>query len=380
MRKAQSSGNRQPTPSQTLLLRAAMLQGEPAVEAWHAWRAKADLDAPEAGTFALLPLLYYNLHNQGISDPWLVKCKGIYRRTWSQNQLILQQVAALLRALQSADIQPLLLDDTALLLAHYPDYGLRMLQQVDVATSPEQAAQVLPILQEQGWQPLPDRQPRPSAHLEISQTRCFQRVQGSTARLRWHIIPHNGTPPTESVLWQSTIPVSVNQVETLTLSMTELLLACCTQEPQSQSIQWIVDAMLLLQGPVPAIDWSHLQHRAAEQALALRLSYALHYLHDFWHAPIPTHVLQQVTDMTVQPFEQQAAQWQRHWPSSAAKAGTLWSEYQRRRWWQQQTGLPHDSSSLPQYLQERFALEHAWQIPVHLGKVCLRRLAAVGNR
>jgi len=131
-----------------LLLCAALLQGTAAVDAWHTWRASVDFDQLEAGAFALLPLLYHNLHHHSIRDPWLVKCKGIYRRTWSQNQLSLQQLTALMHTLHDAQIKPLLLADTALLLAHYPDYSLRTLPHIDIATTPEPAARVLPLLQQ----------------------------------------------------------------------------------------------------------------------------------------------------------------------------------------------------------------------------------------
>jgi len=49
MHKEKRKFNHDPTPNQTLLLRAALLQGEVGVEAWQAWRASVDFDQLEAG-------------------------------------------------------------------------------------------------------------------------------------------------------------------------------------------------------------------------------------------------------------------------------------------------------------------------------------------
>ncbi len=368
--------NQRPTPTQTLLLQAALLQGATGGEAWRAWRACVDFDQLEAGAFALLPLLYHNLRRQNIADPWLVKCKGIYRRTWSQNQLHLAQVASLLRALHTIGIQPLLLGDTAILLAHYPDYGLRMLHQLDIATPPEQAAPMIERLAQAGWHPQPSQQ-RPQPHnLKFRQTRHFGRAQGNQFMLHWHIIPPHAYPQGADELWQQAMPARVNQVKTLIQPATDHFLAVCTEDRPGHSIQWIPDAIMLLQGQT-TIDWTYLLRRVEQAALTLRMRHALHCLHDLCQAPIPTDVLQQLAEMPVQAFEQ----WEQcNSPNAAAGVMTLWSEYQRRKWWQQQVGLAHDTVSLPHYLQARFALDSSWQLPGYLGKRCLRRFLSVGNR
>jgi len=196
--------------------------------------------------------------------------------------------------------------------------------------------------------------------------------------LHWHIMPHHGYPQGEDDLWQTAIPVMVNHVAAHTLSATDLLLAVCTQERPTHSIQWIPDAIRLLQG-ANALDWSRLLRRVAQQAQSLRMHHALAYLHEVWHVPIPMAVLQQLATMAVQPFEQWEAQLYQQAPSTSTKVGLLWAEYQRRQWWAQQVGLGHDKVSLSQYLQHRFQLDYPWQIPLHLGKACLRRFSWIGN-
>src|SRR5207237_7629349 len=93
-----------PTREQERLLRAALLRGPLALEAWDEWKAGADMDPLDAGSYRLLPQLYRNLHRQGVDEPVLVLFRGIYRRTWYENQLRFHQLAGLLRSFRDAGI------------------------------------------------------------------------------------------------------------------------------------------------------------------------------------------------------------------------------------------------------------------------------------
>src|SRR5687767_2459676 len=73
-----------PSETQRLLLRAALLSGPAAVDAWEAWLGHADWEAGvEHGSFRLLPLLYTNLRRGGVAHPSLQKLKGVYRQAWA---------------------------------------------------------------------------------------------------------------------------------------------------------------------------------------------------------------------------------------------------------------------------------------------------------
>ncbi len=361
-----------------MLLQAALLQGDVASAAWRAWRTNVDFDQLEPGAFALLPLLYHNLQPQGIADPWLVKCKGIYRRTWAQNQLHLQQVTALLRVLEAAGIQPLLLTDAALLLAHYPDYGLRMLNQVELAIPAIQGASTLAALQQAGWRASHSTQPSWSANPNTSQSYRFQHQLADGLTVRCHMVARNQYPHRERDLWQTAIPASINQVATLTQPATDLLLAICTRQRPAYSIQWVADALILLRNSTP-IHWEELLTLAAQQARTVQLRAALTYLYEQYEAPVPATILQQLATMPIHPFEQREADLHRHLPSATTPLTVLWTDYQRRKWWHAQAGLSAESTSWLAYLQQHFGLDSPWQIPLHLSKACLRRLPAIGT-
>src|SRR5436190_3352548 len=93
-----------PTAQQEMLLRAALLQGQDAIEAWTRWKSSVDLQHLDAGSRRLLPQLYRNLRDQGIDDPFVTGLKTLYRRTWSDNQLLFHEVSSLLVAFRNAGI------------------------------------------------------------------------------------------------------------------------------------------------------------------------------------------------------------------------------------------------------------------------------------
>jgi len=94
------------TPPQELLLKAALLSGEEALESWRKWQDAIDWNEfLDHGSFRLLPLLYTNLYNHGVDDPAMGKLKGIYRQAWSKNQTLFHEMAKVVKYLQHAGIK-----------------------------------------------------------------------------------------------------------------------------------------------------------------------------------------------------------------------------------------------------------------------------------
>lgn len=107
--RAVSAGGCWSRPDQMLLLRAALLDGEAALEAWRRWREGADLDGVDPGSFRLLPVLWHDLSRLGVDDPILERCRGIFRHAWSKNHLLLHRVRPVLAALEDSGIRALVL-------------------------------------------------------------------------------------------------------------------------------------------------------------------------------------------------------------------------------------------------------------------------------
>src|SRR5262245_57037221 len=148
------------TREEEALLRACVLQGEAAVVAWKEWTSLVDPERVPPEDYALLPLLYRNLHDQGVEPSLLVRLKGLYRRSWCENQLKLRELAALVQSFREARIQSLLLHG-ALSGVHCRELGLRPVIGVGILVREEMAGAAMELLKLQGWSALvgnPERQ------------------------------------------------------------------------------------------------------------------------------------------------------------------------------------------------------------------------------
>jgi len=105
-----------PTPEQELLLKAALLEGEEAVQAWMEVKAKADPGELDSGSRRLLPLLWHNLAwREGLREnPSLEAARVSYRGTLAENTLLFHEAASTLGELRAAGCPAMLLKGLAL--------------------------------------------------------------------------------------------------------------------------------------------------------------------------------------------------------------------------------------------------------------------------
>ena len=142
-----------PTPDQELLLRAALLEGDEAMQAWLDWRSGVEFDLLGRPSRRLLPLLYRNLRSLGVQDPLMSKLKRAYQSTWYRNQIRFRDMGKVLSSFHEVGIQTMVLKGVALALLHYEDPGLRPMGDGDVLVLTEQAPEAVELLASLGWRP-----------------------------------------------------------------------------------------------------------------------------------------------------------------------------------------------------------------------------------
>src|SRR4051794_37402336 len=172
-----------PTHDQELLLRAALLQGEPALEFWNEWRRKVDLDVIDYGSHRMIPQLYRNLQRLGVKDPLMDRLKGVYRYYLYKNEILMHRVAALLAAFEEAGITTLVLKGAALIPLYYRETGVRPMLDADVLVHAQQAQQAMELLAKLRWKPVRYRQPR--MRIPIIHSTPFEDDGGRQVDLHW---------------------------------------------------------------------------------------------------------------------------------------------------------------------------------------------------
>ena len=91
------AGGAWPSENQELLLRAGLLRGAEATDAWQRWQIANDINKIDQGSFRLLPLVYRNLSANSVNYPLTGRLKGIYRFTLYRNLNLWRHVSPALR-------------------------------------------------------------------------------------------------------------------------------------------------------------------------------------------------------------------------------------------------------------------------------------------
>jgi Uncharacterised nucleotidyltransferase len=380
----QLEGDCWPTRSQTWLLRAALLPGDAGRQAWQVWWTHTgSLDGLDDGSRRLLPLLYRNLRrilsDSRATHPVLSQLKGIYRKTWYQNQALFYQIAELLDSLRAAGIATLILKGASLSVLHYHDLGARPMADFDILVPAAEAVQTIDTLAHLGWRsllPLGDVRKL----VAVKQSLDFVTTDQRRFDLHWYALWDCIYPGADDDFWAAAVPAQINHVATRALNPTDQLLHVCVHGAgfnRVPPVRWAADAMQIIHSTGTVIDWPRLLGHAERLRLSLPLRDTLYYLHTALDAAVPEAALQALASMPVTDREREFYRLKVSQRGLLGEIPLMWYHY---------LGLvqgrhgPATGAGFLRYLRLNWGLVHAWQIPSFLVHKTVRRLKAITNR
>jgi len=362
-----------PNPAQELLLKAALLPGTAAADAFTKWLALADCDRLDEGSYRMLPLLAHNLDGQGTSDPFLKLCHGVHRHTWVRNQIQLKQARELLQALHSEGIGAMLLKGAALALAYYADPGLRPFEDIDLLVPTVQAQSAFALLKRMGWRPcrVPLREIT-REYAAVNHALLMVNERGVLIDLHWHLLFVSLGPEADRDFWQAAEQRQKKSVPFCILAPTDQFFHACVHGYVHQvaweripPIRWVADAMQILAVQGKMIDYRRLGGLARQHHLRLALKLTLNYLHDHFTAALPESFIQEMADWPI-------AAWERgEWRSQQKRLGLLgalpmcWRHFRRLKHGRANGQAP---KNFVYYLRHRYNLHRRELIPYILKK------------
>jgi hypothetical protein len=285
-----------PSERQKLLLRAALLDDERGADAWRSLRPGFDLDDPEVVEQRLLPLVYRQLDRLGIDDPALPKLRGIYRRTWYVNQLVLDRLKSALKAVQDGDAEPLVVSSWELPARYYRDLGLRPVERLHLLVRPGQVRRAARTLSEAGWSgPLEPSE----AFLRGRHNAVYRAANGDVCVLYWRLFHEFSVPERVEPedLFAPAVGFELGGVSVRGLSPTDELLNVCVGGARLShwpSLTWIPDSFAVLRAPDSEIDWERLVRQAMRLRATLRVHDALSFLRQELDAPVPEGAIEEL--------------------------------------------------------------------------------------
>lgn len=387
-----------PTREQALLLRASLLKGDAALEAFREWKSRVRLDRVDPGSYRLFPLLYANLKSTGVDDPLTNIFEWVYHTTRNNNGILLSNMSQLLREFSSARIQFMLLKGAALILMYYKDSGLRPMMDVDILVRTREARDAIELVTRLGWNssitPLKGFsrinllsslgwRPKQRALEDFSKEffsvrhgQDFVHPDSFTIDLHWHVLHGYNGVNADSFFWEGASKTELDGLPVAVLSPTDQLLHVCSHGVSWNHIppvRWVADAVMIVNSAPEWIDWGRLTAASVRHGKVFRVRKALHYLRSYLDVSVPDTVLRELENFPVSKAERLEYEVRTRPPGildGLVELCFLYECYSREN---ADRSAFRRIAGFPKFLEHVFGMESAWHLVLYSAFEFVRR-------
>jgi hypothetical protein len=361
-----------PNRVQKELLRAGLFEAPGAIASWRTAKSMVDLDDLDDESLRLLPLVYANLRQMSRHDPEMGRLKGMYKKTWFENELAFHRLTEALTSLHASGIPTTLLKGAALVDLYYRDRGSRSMNDIDLLIPIERWPDAVEILVRLDWHSRPGRfKGVPQFRFEWE----FKHRDGYRIDLHGHVIGYMLTPDRQLAGvdgWPRLLSRDVAGVTTHVLDHPDQLIHVCLHGARTWpvgNLVWAADAMKVLER-VPNLDWDRVLGVTATHRCSRAIGEALSFLSDQLGAPSPRSTIQALRSARVsrrEAFGYTLTSGPGREPGFIHRVVRAMGHYLRltAAW-----PIADAVRALPQYLQELQDLDRRSQVPI----ASLRRL------
>jgi hypothetical protein len=281
-----------PSDAQELLLRAALIPDERALDAWRQVRSRIEVATLDGSTLALLPMLRKNLLALDVEDELLSLFKGVHRYSWARNQTLLAPMMPIVDALGHAGIDTLLLKGAAFVADRRLDAGMRPMNDIDVLVPVSRMREAIDLLLDAGLVPVGGVPPWYVAEYapRFVPSHGFRDELDHQLDLHWHVLHASCQPEADDDFWAAAAPIELLGVKTRALCPADELLLVILHGLRWNAIptyRWVLDAALLCSGALGTIDYERLIEQARKRRVTVALRAGLDYLRQVVAAPVP---------------------------------------------------------------------------------------------
>ena len=292
--------------TQVLAVRAATADHDEAVAAWRELTTSVDLaDLWDAEVYRLLALVWRHL-GESVGAEHIERLKGIYRKSWVQNQHHLRHASELVGRLADQDIDSLLLKGLPLSLLYYDDLAARPMGDVDLLVPPDRAEPAWRLLEGLGYETISVRSRHPSRWEQEGDDDWYRRLRHARGFRRGplDVIDLHTTISLDFVaadpgvadttaLWADARPLDLRGTAARTLSPAHHLFHAIVHglgASEEAELRWVPDALTILAVAGDDIDWGAFVAAAEHHRCSLLVGEGVDHLVEVWGAPIPADV------------------------------------------------------------------------------------------
>ena len=311
-----------------LLVRAAVLRGEPQLRAWRAWCEVAVPERMHSGEVRLIAAAYKPLVEAGEDGEMMEIAKGVYRRTWYVNHVALGRNAEIVTRLDGAGVPSIVLKGLALAVTAYRDLGARPMEDLDILVPPARIEDAVSALEPMGMVPAGTSR-RPSGLLgnEVDMLGPDGR---SVVELHAYGLIESAD---DADLWERRVAFPLGDAEAFAPGPEEHLLLVLAHGQLWNTVQpvsWAVDAVAIVRGAGVEFDWDRFAARAAARELTAPAIRGLRMLRDLGVA-VPDRTLNALEAQPVGPWARLADRAARGVPGRLAILVLAADRYRRFR-------------------------------------------------
>jgi Uncharacterised nucleotidyltransferase len=368
MRRAGFTGDIWPDEIQELLLRAALMPGDPGAAAWAAVRPRIDIDHLPGELHRLIPLLSKALTARGVDDPELPRLKGVYQFSWYRNQLLFTDGAALLGALEAAGVTTMLLRGAAMAVAYHGDTGVRPMNDLDVLVQAGDMDRARRVAEAEGWRLVAGSEPFERREAAAA----LRNDQGRVIRLHWQPSRNVSLPEAAwKPMWQRAIEVTFHHTATRVPSAADHLVHACIDGARANSgstLRWVTDGSVLI-GAVPGLDWDVVVSEAGRHHVSLLVGEALRYLVEALDLDVPHGAVEALAATPTTPRERLAHRLSLTTSPRVASAAEVLGRFTRLT---ADLPLSRAVATAPAFLQAMLGVERRRDLPVAAARKAAR--------
>lgn len=253
-------------PSDVELLRAALWDGDDAIEAFQKWRTLFDFEGEhDQAQFRLLPLLHDNMVRLDLKDPVLPRLRGIKRYSWCQAQQRNRVARDTIQILNDANIPVLMTKGMALANEYYENIALRPMEDIDLVVTQEDVLKTINILDASGWshnrQALKSPSYRRTAYLAYHRAINLEKENATGIDLHWRPFHESDQRALADAFWARSKAIDIDGAAVRVPSPTDQLFHTIIHGMRPNvfnSMRWIADAAVVLRKADGQIDWATL--------------------------------------------------------------------------------------------------------------------------
>lgn len=294
-----------------LLLHSALLPDAPAWEAWKQWRSGVDVQSLKDPSISLLPYVFKRWGLRIKDDPVYPIMKGVYRRTWYRNQMLLDQARRVAEAMGSAGIPVLFLKGMAALLSIYSDPGLRAMKDLDVLVPTRDADRAILILESLGFR-FRDKfagfeYVRFYTHGAEYYSENFGKID-----LHWNAFHDIRVEEADRLIWRESREADLKgsrvRIPKAEFFLIHTLLAAA-RFGGAGDMRWMMDAAALIRSVQEPLDWQSIVRFAEDPLKGLPLRDTLAYLNYEVPGLVPAGVLETLAKVKPTAWQARFYEW-----------------------------------------------------------------------